>query len=227
MSGEATLSAAWTRIGNLSLTSFESTTSLSVVAAPMVSPSEDALMPMRSLMVVRSMRTSGYGRPLPLTQSFIRPPTRSLPPPTTFTLRLACAFSRSTASLTDPASYSSKALIAFLLSVRRLDRREQLVASERHLRHPRADRVVHRVHDRRCRWAHRRLAQAVRSEDTVGLGLPVDRAALELLHVGELRLGRGSRLQEERAVDHVDVGRGDIERLVLLLRVIDELARGP
>ena len=78
-------------------------TSLSVAAAPMlvVSPTE---MLVRSLIVVRSMRTSGNGNPLPLTQSFIIPPMRSLPPPTTFTVRLEFWRSRSTACATVVAS---------------------------------------------------------------------------------------------------------------------------
>ena len=79
-------------------------TSVSVTAAPIVAPSFVLLMVARSLIVVRSIRTSGIGRPGPLTQSFIMPPTRSLPPPMTFADREEFWRRRSTACETVVAS---------------------------------------------------------------------------------------------------------------------------
>src|SRR6266508_5515383 len=185
MSGDATLSAAFTRSGSFPWRSFESTMSVRVVAAPIVVPSFAMRMPVSSLIVVRSMSTSGMGMPLPVTQSFMTPPTRSLPPPTTFTARSVFLRSRSIASWTVVASYSSKPLMAVLL----LQRREELLAGEGHLGDPDTDRVVDRVRDGRRRRSHRGLAEAVRAERAVLLGLLDDH-----------RVDGGDVLDAQRAV---------------------------
>ena len=59
MSGEATLSAAWLRMGQFFLMSGESTRAVSVVAAPTVSALPATLMPTISGIVVTSISFSG------------------------------------------------------------------------------------------------------------------------------------------------------------------------
>src|SRR5712692_2054256 len=119
--------------------------------------------------------------PLPCTQSFMIPPTRSVPPPRT--LAVGPIFvSRPTASWTLVASCSSKAFIASSSRLCALQRGLNLLASERRLGDPDANRVVDGVGDDRRRQRHGRLADAVRAEHPVLLGL------LDQDHVGQRRV---------------------------------------
>src|ERR1051326_5686391 len=133
--GEAIDSAACVSNGKLFCRSACSMTSVSVVVAPMCAPSEPSLMPLRSGIVVRSTTWTGMGMPLPVTQSFMMPPIRSLPPPTSLLVAPNLS-SIPTASLTVVGSYSSKLFIAGQIPrtlTGALERGQHLFASNRHV----------------------------------------------------------------------------------------------
>ena len=111
ISGEAIVLAASDRSGSVFWTSADSMTSLNVVAAPRLRPLPLGLMPFSSGMVVMSTRADGSGMPLPVTQSFMMPPTMSLPPARILTVAPSVS-SRPTASATLVGSCRSKAFIA-------------------------------------------------------------------------------------------------------------------
>src|SRR5437867_13021309 len=75
-----------------------------------------------------------------------------------------------------------------------LQRGKKLVACEWHVEDPCPDRVVDRIDDGRRGRTHRGLAQAVRAECAVGLGL------LDDADLGERRVLDGQRRSEERRV---------------------------
>src|SRR5438067_2842350 len=207
INGEATLTAACVSKGKLCCRSLFSMISLNVVVAPMCAPSEPMLIPLRSGIVVRSTTWTGRGMPLPVTQSFITPPIRSLPPPSALLVAPNLS-SRPTASWTVVGSYSSKVFITLApLASGALQAREDLLASDRHVSDPHANGVVDGVGDRRRRRGHRRLADPVRAEHAVLLrvldqdhsdvpGCVLDAQGLVVQHVGVQRqTGRRVRQQ--------------------------------
>src|SRR5262249_36091101 len=134
--------------------------------------------------------------PLPWTQSFITPPIRSLPPPSG---RLVAPnwLSRPTACWTDVGSYNSKLFIVFGSPASgALERREHLLACDRHFGDPRAHRVVDRGGDRGRGRRHRRLANAVRTEHPV---------LLRVLNQDDLDILRGVLDAQRLVVEHVRV----------------------
>src|SRR5215510_10588261 len=171
INGDAIVAAADDSNGIVFRMSSDSTMSVSVVVAPMVIPDPEDLMPFISGIVVTSTSAEGNGKPLPCTQSFIIPPTRSLPPPRTLAPGPSCPNSP-TAWETVVGSCRSKPFIRGPPFLRHVSQgREDPGSGERNVLHPHANRVVNSVDDRRRRRRDGRLANPVRAEYAVVLRL--------------------------------------------------------